>query len=45
MSKEITVITIEMSDGQKYSLKTDHIKKLFAKTNPISSYLALVFSP
>ncbi len=45
MSRGITKVLIQCSDGRRYSLKEDHITRLFRGDNPLSSYLAMVFSP
>jgi hypothetical protein len=45
MVHEITNVTVEMSDGRRYSLAEAHISRLFGGNNPISTYLAVAFSP
>ncbi len=45
MSRKITAVIVEWSDGRRYSLKSSYIDMLFRRRNPLSEYLALVFSP
>jgi hypothetical protein len=45
MVREITNVTVEMSDGRRYSLAKAHITMLFGGNNSFSTYLAVAFSP
>jgi hypothetical protein len=44
-NRRITQVTVEWSDGRRYSLKPDYLGRLFSNKNPMSAYLALAFSP
>jgi hypothetical protein len=43
--REIVKVTVEWSDGRLYSLEAGTAARLFGGKNPMSSYLAVVFSP
>jgi hypothetical protein len=45
IDQKIISITVDWSDGRRFTLDKDHITKLFEGRNPLSSYLVLAFSP
>jgi hypothetical protein len=45
IDQKITGITVDWSDGRRFTLDKDHVAKLFEGRNPLSSYLVLAFSP
>jgi hypothetical protein len=45
MVHKMAKITVEWSDGSRYSLTKGHIARLFGGNNSLSNYLVIAFSP